>query len=92
MTLDYTKQGRKPSPQQIVADWKKGGRPDTFTVEYGETYAEFTQHPYPVSIFSDRERIRWHANGNGCRGVDRDAVVNLLNVATAPAKTKDYVG
>lgn len=64
MNLDYTRQGRRPTARQIVSDWKKGGRPVQFTVEYGETFAEFQQ-----------AGGRWHDSGNGCRGVQRDKVI-----------------
>jgi hypothetical protein len=69
LQLDYTKQGRRPSAQQIVADWKRNGKPETFEVTYGETYAEFT-----------KGFMRWTSFGNGCRGVDRTAVEKLLDV------------
>ena len=55
----------RPSAARIVAAWKKAGKPNDFTVEYGETFARF-------------ERIApgmWDDSGNGCRGVDRNAVV-----------------
>lgn len=72
LELDYTKQGRRPSTKQIVADWKKAGRPQEFEVTYGETYAvfEFMVH-------------RWNAHGNGCSGVKRDDVVTALNEVVA---------
>ena len=65
--FDYSTQGRRPSVRQIVADWKKAGKPLSFQVEYGETFAEFWI-----------EFVRWHDSGNGCRGVDRNAVVKAL--------------
>ena len=65
--MDYTKQGRRPSAKQIVADWKKAGRPLMFSVEYGETFAEF-----------ERINGRWHDSGNGCEGVKREKVVSAL--------------
>ena len=68
MHQDYTNQGRRPSAVQIVAAWKRGGRPDRFTVEYGETFAEF-----------QLVGKRWDDSGNGCRGVDRLAVVKALS-------------
>ena len=67
MTLDYTGQGRRPSARQIVADWAKGGCPDRFEVCYGETFAEF-----------EYSHHGWDDFGNGCRGVDRGAVVATL--------------
>ena len=54
MHQDYTNQGRRPSAVQIVAAWKRGGRPDRFTVEYGETFAEF-----------QLVGKRWDDSGNG---------------------------
>ena len=68
MNLDYSQQGRRPSAAQIISAWKACGRPAEFTVEYGETFAEFIRHGG-----------RWHDSGNGCRGVDRAAVVRALN-------------
>lgn len=68
MNLDYTNQGRRPSARQIVSAWKKRGRPPTFSVVYGETYAQFRR----------LTTERWYDDGNGCRGVDRLAVVKLL--------------
>ena len=73
--LDYTSQGRRPTPQQIVADWKKMDRPALFQVEYGETYAEFTQYSG-----------NWFAQGNGCEGFKRDKVVALLNADREPQR------
>lgn len=70
MNLDYTAQGRRPSVRQIIADWKKGGQPPHFTVEYGETFAEF-----------QRLGARWDDSGNGCRGVPRNEVAVALGQA-----------
>ncbi len=74
MNLDYTKQGRRPTAAQIVSDWKKGGTPETFTVEYGETYADFALHGG-----------RWFDGGNGCREVQRGKVVAALAKVTGEA-------
>lgn len=67
-TFDFSdsKSGR-PSAARILAAWKKAGRPNTFSVKYGETEAEF--------IYTTG---RWWDSGNGCRGVDRNAVVKAL--------------
>jgi hypothetical protein len=67
--LDYTMQGRKPSTRQIIADWKKAGCPNEFEVNYGETFAEFTNIP----------GWKWDAHGNGCSGFKRDEVLKELN-------------
>lgn len=72
LELDYTKQGRRPSAKQIFSDWKKADCPKEFTVTYGETFAEFNY------VYD-----RWDAHGNGCRGVDRDAVLYELNFVQA---------
>lgn len=80
MNLDYTVingnnvrgKRHRPTARQIVGDWKKGGRPATFTVAYGETFAEF--------VLGGCGK-RWYESGNGCRGVDRDAVVKALEAA-----------
>lgn len=69
MFLDYTDQGRRPTAAQIVSAWKKAGSPPTLTVDYGETFAAFEQH-----------HGRWYDSGNGCRGVDRGAVVKALSL------------
>ena len=69
--LDYTNQGRRPTAAQIVAAWKRAGNPNTIIVEYGETYAEFRLVGFPPYR-------RWDDSGNGCRGVDRNAVVKAL--------------
>jgi hypothetical protein len=71
--LNYTDQGRRPSARQIVSDWKKAGRPDRFTAEYGETFAEF-----------ELMYGRWVASGNGCRGIQRDKVEALLTAEVKP--------
>jgi len=71
MHLDYTNQGRRPTAAQIVSAWKKARRPKRFTVSYGETFAEFEY----VAAWGP---ARWHDSGNGCRGVDRLAVVKAL--------------
>lgn len=59
---------RRPTAAQIIKRWKTSGKPKSFSVEYGETYASF-------------EYLgggRWNDSGNGCRGVDRAAVVKGL--------------
>ncbi len=70
MNFDYTSQGRRPSAAQIVARWKAEGKPDSFSVSYGETEAEFT-----------KVGPRWSDSGNGCRGVDRGAVIKKLEAS-----------
>jgi hypothetical protein len=75
MHLDYTDQGRRPTAAQIVGAWKKAGRPKQFSVTYGETFAEFEY----AHVFGP---ARWHDSGNGCRGVDRSAVVKALDAAS----------
>ena len=67
MELDYTAQGSKPTVQQIIAGWRKAGKPASFTVEYGETFARFKLY-----------LGKWVASGNGCDGVKRDTVVKAL--------------
>lgn len=62
----------RPSAARIVSAWKTSGRPHKFVVEYGETYAEF-----------ERLGARWQDSGNGCRGVDRAAVVKKLQAEDA---------
>jgi hypothetical protein len=69
--FNFSWQGRRPTARQIVSAWSKAGRPAQFSVEYGETFAEFQQHG-----------ARWDDSGNGCRGVDRAAVVHALNTAS----------
>lgn len=81
MNLDYSAQGRRPSAKQILAAWKNCGKPAEFTVTYGETFAEFIRH-----------NGRWHDSGNGCRGVDRGAVVRALDAATAPVTPRNWLG
>lgn len=77
--FNYDTQGRRPSAQQIVSDWKKAGRPVLFQVEYGEAYAEFEQR---ITTQGYRGGIsHWYVSGNGCEGVKRDAVVRLLDRA-----------
>ena len=71
MQLDYTNQGRRPTAAQIVADWKKAGKPNVIEVNYGETFAVFEWF-----------HGRWDDSGNGCRGVDRNAVVKALTQAS----------
>lgn len=76
--FDFTNQGRRPSAAQIVKAWKAAGKPKYFTVEYGETFAEFQCLPgHPLSL--------WHDGGNGCRGVDRNAILKALNMESAKA-------
>ena len=76
LQLDYTNQGRRPTAAQIVSAWKRADMPNSFTVEYGETFAEFTR------LGSGR----WDDSGNGCRGVDRLAVVKALQAASPEPK------
>ena len=73
LNLDYTDQGRRPSVAQIVSDWKKADKPREFSVSYGETYAHF-------EYASAWGPISWQADGNGCRGVERDKVQAKLNI------------
>ena len=54
---------------KLIKAIREGGRPNEFTVEYGETYAEFRRYGHI-----------WRDSGNGCRGVNRDAVVNALTI------------
>jgi hypothetical protein len=61
---------RRPTAAMILAAWKKAGRPRSFSVAYGETEAEFTYLGHPARA--------WDDSGNGCRGVDRNAVVKAL--------------
>lgn len=63
---------------QVLADWlaqktiwKKAGKPDNFTVSYGETFAEFHKTDNPCRA--------WTAYGNGCRGFDRNKLESILN-------------
>ena len=88
MNLDYTEQGRRPSAAQIVSDWKKGGRPHSLTVEYGETFARFEM----FKRFDTDTAGRWDDSGNGCRGVDRAAVVRALTAASGLVKPRDWLG
>ena len=74
MHFDYTQQGRRPSAKQIVGAWLKAGKPAAFTVEYGETFAQFERG---VGRWGNVDL--WTDSGNGQRGVDRNAVVKLLN-------------
>jgi len=76
--FDYTEQGRRPSAKQIVADWKKAGRPPLFQVEYGETYAEFEQ--VTSTSYIGGSVVKWYETGNGCEGVKRTQVVQLLEL------------
>lgn len=71
-TFDYTNQGRRPSVAQIISDWKKADKPTEFEVTYGETYAHFQHAPSWGQ--------EWQADGNGCRGVERDKVQAKLNL------------
>ena len=66
MIFNFSNQKRKPSVSQIIKKWKAEGKKNHFAVEYGETYAEFEY------------RETWDASGNGCRGVNRDAVLKEL--------------
>jgi hypothetical protein len=75
MNLDYTSQGRRPTVAQILSAWKKAEMPVHFTVEYGETFAEFQYG-----------NGRWFDSGNGCRGVQRDKVVKALEAATRESR------
>ena len=75
MDLDYTNQGRRPSVAKIMSDWRKAGKPNEFTVTYGETYAHFQDNGDNGPAW-----VRgWQADGNGCRGVKLDKVQAALN-------------
>jgi hypothetical protein len=65
----------RPSAARIIAAWRRAGRPTQFSVTYGETYAEFVKVDHPI------DPRRWNDSGNGCRGVDRGAVVKALQAA-----------
>jgi hypothetical protein len=73
LELDYSAQGRRPTVAQIISDWKKANKPKEFSVTYGETFAHF-------EYASAWGPIRWQADGNGCRGVQRDKVQDKLNI------------
>jgi hypothetical protein len=73
---------RRPSAAQIVARWKRAGRPDHFTVEYGETFAQFDRY----LLFADC--ATWRDSGNGCRGVNRHAVVKALQEDFSKLRTR----
>lgn len=73
--FDYTEQGRRPSARQIVADWKKAGKPPIFQAEYGETFAHF-----------EMEMGKWFGSGNGCEGIKRGQVEDLLNNEREPVQ------
>ena len=80
--LDYTNQGRRPTAAQIVGAWRKAKRePTLIVVTYGETSAEFE-----LQLSSGR----WWDSGNGCRGVDRSAVVKALTAASKPAGDRGF--
>ena len=82
INFDFTPNNGKnllPSASRIVSAWKKAGRPNAFTVTYGETFAEFVRLGF----------ARWDDSGNGCRGVDRLAVVNALRAESALTKIED---
>jgi hypothetical protein len=72
----------RPTARQIVSDWKKAGRPGLFSVTYGETHAEFEL----VANGPWSGPSRWYDSGNGCRGVDRNAVVKALTEACARSR------
>lgn len=74
----------RPSAARIIAAWKCAGRPSHFTVEYGETFAEFRR------VLRYADVATWDDSGNGCRGVDRNAVVKALVAATTPDRTSEH--
>ena len=76
----------RPSAARILAAWKKAGRPRSFTVEYGETFARF--ECVPGRFLPGRVPNLWDDSGNGCRGVDRLAVVKALNADHAKQGAK----
>ena len=73
--FDYTSQGRRPTAAQIVKAWRDARKPKIFSVSYGETYAEF-------EYSSSWGPARWQDSGNGCCGVQRNKVVEALDIAT----------
>jgi len=68
MNFNFTQLGRRPTVRQIIKRWRDAGKPQQFTAEYGETFAEF-----------EKQGTRWEAFGNGQRGIERDSVVQALN-------------
>lgn len=78
--FDYTEQGRRPTTAQIISAWKKAGKPQHFTVAYGETFAEFEHPNAPPCVTGPGG---WCDSGNGCRGVNRDKVIQALAAATS---------
>ena len=80
MTFDFSNGKARPSAARVIAAWKKAGCPTAFSVQYGETDAEFTRHEWG-----------WDNSGNGCRGVDRSAVVKALNTACKGTEPEDDV-
>lgn len=70
-TFNYTDQGKRPTTKQVMADWTKAGKPKKFTVEYGETYAEFEYLPDSIAK-------GWDAHGNGATGFKHDEILQAL--------------
>ena len=68
MHLNYTTKVAALLRPRSSPHGRSAGKPLLFNVAYGETYAEF-EFTWARSWWSG-----WHSSGNGCRGVDRDAV------------------
>ncbi len=63
--------GKRPTVKQIVADWRKAGRPKDFTVRSGKYSARF--------LYEEAHGIpQWMDEGQGGNGIDRNKVLDAL--------------
>ena len=68
--FDYSDLPKRPTVKMIIGDWKKAGRPKSFTTTYGEGFARFN--------FEELHGIpQWWDEGNGA-GIDRNRVLDAL--------------
>lgn len=68
--FDYSDLPKRPTVKMIIGDWRKAGRPKSFTTTYGEGFARFN--------FEELHGIpQWWDEGNGA-GIDRNRVLDAL--------------
>lgn len=67
--FDFSTGRARPSTARIMAAWRRADRPLSFSVEYGETFAEFDYYAAGAC---------WEYSGNGQRGIDRQSLADAL--------------
>lgn len=77
--FDFSTGRARPSTARIMAAWRRADRPLSFSVEYGEAFAEFDYYAAGACWeYSPRRGVAFDAEGNGQRGIDRQSLADAL--------------